>query len=48
MITNYLNDGRSMINYCGHGSTTSWGTTGFSNTQVNALANENMLPSLPA
>jgi hypothetical protein len=44
MITNYLNDGRSMINYCGHGSTTSWGTTGFSNTQVNALANDNKLP----
>jgi hypothetical protein len=44
MITNYVNNGRSMINYCGHGSTTSWGTTGFSNTQVNALANDNMLP----
>jgi len=27
MITNYVNDGRGMINYCGHGSATSWGTT---------------------
>ncbi|HEX7344621.1 MAG TPA: C25 family cysteine peptidase, partial [bacterium] len=44
MISNYLNDGRSTVNYCGHGSTTSWGTTGFSNTQVNALVNDNMLP----
>jgi len=44
MIANYVNNGRSMINYCGHGSTTSWGTTGFSNSSVNALANENMLP----
>jgi hypothetical protein len=43
-ITSYVNDGRSMINYCGHGSATSWGTTGFSNTQVNQLANDNKLP----
>ena len=44
MITNGLNAGRGIINYCGHGSQTSWGTTGFSNTDVNALANDNMLP----
>jgi hypothetical protein len=43
-ISTYVNDGRSMINYCGHGSATSWGTTGFSNTQVNALTNDNKLP----
>jgi len=43
MITNYVNNGRSMINYCGHGSTTSWGTTGFNNGNVNALVNDNML-----
>ena len=45
IINRNLNQvGISTINYCGHGSTTSWGTTGFSNTQVNALTNVNQLP----
>ena len=44
MVTTGLNDGRSLVNYCGHGSPTSWGSTGFSNTHVNALTNDNMLP----
>ncbi len=44
MVTNGLNNGRGIINYCGHGSTTSWGTTGFSNSHVQALQNDNMLP----
>jgi hypothetical protein len=44
MVTNALNEGRSIINYCGHGSQTSWGSTGFSNTHVNALVNDNLLP----
>lgn len=44
MITNALNNGRSIGNYCGHGSTTSWGTTGFNNGSINALTNDNMLP----
>ena len=39
-----LNAGRGIINYCGHGSATSWGTTGFSNSNVAALTNDNMLP----
>jgi hypothetical protein len=39
-----LNDGRGVVNYCGHGSTTSWGTTGFNNADINALVNDNMLP----
>jgi hypothetical protein len=43
-VTNALNNGRSIINYCGHGSTTSWGTTGFSVSHINALVNNNMLP----
>jgi hypothetical protein len=43
-VSNGLNDGRSVINYTGHGSTISWGSTGFSNTHVNALVNDNMLP----
>ncbi len=44
MVTAGLNDGRSIINYTGHGSTTSWGSSGFSNTHINALSNDNMLP----
>jgi hypothetical protein len=44
MVSAALNEGRSIGNYCGHGSITSWSTTGFSNTHVNALVNDNMLP----
>ncbi len=43
-VTIALNDGRSIINYTGHGSSTSWGTTGFSNSNINDLENDNMLP----
>ena len=43
-VTSGLNAGRGIINYCGHGSTTSWSSTGFSNTHINALTNDNMLP----
>jgi hypothetical protein len=39
-----LNDGRSIINYCGHGWIEGWGSSGFSNTDINALTNDNMLP----
>jgi hypothetical protein len=44
MVATALNEGRSILNYCGHGSMTSWGTSGFSNSNVNALTNDNMLP----
>jgi hypothetical protein len=44
MVAASVNDGRSIINYCGHGSEVSWGTSGFSTTDVNALTNDNMLP----
>ncbi|RJP75245.1 MAG: T9SS C-terminal target domain-containing protein, partial [Candidatus Zixiibacteriota bacterium] len=44
MVSNAMNNGRSIVNYCGHGSNTSWGTTGFNNTAVNNLTNDNMLP----
>ncbi len=43
-VTSGLNAGRGIINYTGHGSTTSWSSTGFSNTNVNALTNDNLLP----
>jgi len=44
MVTDALNQGVSIINYCGHGSNTSWGSTGFSNSHISGLANENRLP----
>lgn len=44
MVATEVNDGASIINYCGHGSQTSWGTTGFSNTNVNQLTNNHMWP----
>jgi len=39
-----INEGATIINYTGHGSTTSWGTSGFSNTNVNQLTNNGKLP----
>lgn len=39
-----VNDGVTIINYCGHGSNTSWGTTGFNNSNVNTLTNAGNLP----
>ncbi|MDP2172898.1 MAG: C25 family cysteine peptidase [Candidatus Cloacimonadaceae bacterium] len=43
-VSTNLNRGRGFVNYCGHGSDTSWSTTGFNNANVNALTNSNMLP----
>jgi len=43
-VTQALNSGRGLVNYCGHGSATAWGTTGYSNSHVNGLANPGMLP----
>lgn len=39
-----INGGTSVLNYCGHGSPTSWGTTGFSNSNVAGLSNGDMTP----
>ncbi len=38
-VTTALNDGRSVINYIGHGSGTSWSTTGYSNSHIHQLSN---------
>ncbi|MCP4545155.1 MAG: T9SS type A sorting domain-containing protein [bacterium] len=43
-ISSALNEGRGQANYTGHGGSTSWVTTGFNNTRVNGLTNENKLP----
>jgi len=43
-VKNYINQGAGIINYCGHGSSTSWGSTGFSNSNISTLTNGDMLP----
>jgi len=47
-ISSALNSGRSIINFCGHGTSTGWYTDGippvFSISDVNGLSNDNMLP----
>ncbi|MFH1419899.1 MAG: C25 family cysteine peptidase, partial [Planctomycetota bacterium] len=44
MVASCLNAGRGIVNYVGHGSSSSWGTSGFSTTNINSLVNDNMLP----
>ena len=44
VISQHINEGVSIINYCNHGSTTSWGVFNYSNSHVNALTNDNKLP----
>jgi hypothetical protein len=39
-----LNAGRGVVNYVGHGSAYSWGTTGFNTGNVHALTNDGTLP----
>ena len=43
-VSTAVNNGTGIINYTGHGSSTSWGTTGFSNDDVNNLTNGDLLP----
>ena len=43
-ISNDVNAGASIINYCNHGSQTSWAVANYSNSHVNALVNDNMWP----
>lgn len=44
MVAGEINAGISMIAYTGHGSSTSWSTSGFSSSDVNQLTNTNTLP----
>jgi hypothetical protein len=44
LVATAVNTGTSVINYTGHGSDGSWGTSGFSISDVNNLTNENLLP----
>ena len=44
MVATGVNSGAGIITYCGHGGSTSWVTSGFSNSDVNALTNVGKLP----
>ena len=43
-VANRLNLGSGIINYTGHGSETSWATSGFNISDINNLTNNNKLP----
>jgi hypothetical protein len=44
MVGNAINSGAGNILYCGHGSSTSWGSSGFSNSDIANLSNTEVLP----
>jgi len=44
MVANAVNSGVGIITYCGHGSEQMWVTSGFNNSNVNALSNVGKLP----
>ncbi len=44
LVAAEVNTGSSIMNYTGHGSSTSWGSTNFSNTHVNQLTNNHGWP----
>jgi gingipain R len=48
ILKNTLNSGCGLINYIGHGYTTSWQTTSFSTNDVKSLTNANRLPIIIA
>jgi len=43
-VSKFVNEGRSVINYIGHGSKTAWVTTNFGNNEALALKNDRKLP----
>jgi hypothetical protein len=44
ILSQHINGGVSIIDYCNHGSETSWALNNYSNSHVNALTNVNKLP----
>lgn len=44
VVSQHINGGVSIINYCNHGSETGWGVFSYSNSHVNALTNDYKLP----
>ncbi|MCP4684409.1 MAG: hypothetical protein GY867_03075 [bacterium] len=43
-LSTALNEGRSLVNYCGHGSSYGWSTTGFAVAHIDSLSNTDKLP----
>ena len=43
-ISEHINAGVSLINYCNHGLPTGWAVYNYNNSYVNALTNDNKLP----
>ena len=43
-VSQHINAGVSIINYCNHGNITLWGVFSYSNSNVNALTNDYKLP----
>ena len=43
-ISDHINSGVGIINYCNHGEETGWQSHNYMNSHVNALTNENKLP----
>jgi len=43
-VTAALDEGRSLVNYLGHGNVTTWGTASYDIADVNSLTNVDMLP----
>jgi len=44
MVNTSVNDGKGTIMYTGHGSAVSWGSSGYSNSDITGLTNTGMLP----
>ncbi len=44
IVSQHINNGVSIINYCNHGDVTLWGVFSYSNSNVNALTNDYKLP----
>ena len=44
MVLDGINQGAGIINYTGHGSSSSWGTSGFNSNDISTLSNEGKLP----
>ncbi|MBR4391890.1 MAG: T9SS type A sorting domain-containing protein [Bacteroidales bacterium] len=43
-LSQHINNGVSIINYCNHGNETGWGVFSYNNSHVNALTNVNKWP----
>lgn len=44
LVSEHINAGVSLINYCNHGGPTKWNVFNYDNSKVNALVNDNKLP----